>query len=299
MTPPVLVQGALCALVTPFRDGAVDVEALRHLATWHLESGTHGLAPVGTTGEAATLSEAERRRVLETVIDTVAGRVPVIAGAGGPDTAACVEKLRHAKEVGADAALVVTPYYNTPNQDGLYAHYTALADAVALPIVAYTVPKRTGVNLSVETLARLSAHPNIVGVKDATADVARVARLRRQCAPGFLLFSGDDASALGFVALGGDGTISVTANVAPALMARMHDAALAGRIAEARAVNDQLAPLHDALFASPSPGPSKYALSLLDRCRPDVRAPITPPDAEAAVRVEAALELALAPEPAS
>ncbi len=299
MTTPAIVQGSLCALATPFRDGAVDVAALRHLATWHIEEGTHGLAPVGTTGEAATLSEAERRQVLETVIETVGGRIPVIAGAGGPDTAGCVGKLQHAKAVGADAALVVTPYYNTPNQDGLYRHYAALADAVALPIIAYTVPKRTGVDLSVETLARLSRHPNIVGVKDATADVARVARLRRECASGFVLLSGDDATALGFVALGGHGTISVTANVAPALMARMHDAALAGRMGEARAINDRLAPLHDALFASPSPGPAKYALSLMGRCAPDLRAPLTEPDAAAAVRVEAALELARAPEPAS
>lgn len=291
--PNTVFHGSMTALVTPFQNTQLDLGAVADLTAWHREEGTNALVPVGTTGETPTLEEPERRQVVEAVITAAAGHIPVIAGVGGPNTAACIEKARHAKAEGADAALVVTPYYNRPDQEGLYAHFSAIADAVQLPLIAYDVPHRTAVTLSVETLVRLAEHPNIVGVKDATSDMARVPALRRRCGPDFALLSGEDGSALGFLAMGGDGVISVTANVAPRLFADMVSAARAGRFDEARAINDRLAPLHEALFAAPSPGPAKYALSLMKRCSPDVRLPILPPPPRAQAQIEAALELAL------
>lgn len=280
------------ALVSPLRDGALDESALRALVAWHVGEGTSALAPAGTTGESATLTEAERRKLVEIVVDEAEGRIPVIAGIGGPSTSATLEKARHAKAEGAHAGLVVTPYYNRPDQEGLYAHFSAIADAVELPLIVYNVPRRTAVDLSVQTLGRLSSHPNIVAVKDASCDVGRVARMIGVCGPDFALLSGDDPSALGFMAAGGHGVVSVTGNVTPGPMARMCAAALAGDIAQARALNLALAPLHDALFAAASPGPTKYALSTLGRCSAELRLPLTPPPPAACEAVDAALRLA-------
>lgn len=271
-----MLMGILTALVTPFRDGIFDETAFRRIIEWQLQQCVHGLVPCGTTGESATLSTQEHRSALEICVQTVAGRVPVIAGAGSCSTALAIEHVRHAKQIGADAALVVTPYYNRPDQEGLFAHYAAINDAVQLPIILYNVPKRTGVDLSIETAARLSQLPNIVGLKDATGDLARVALLRALCAPDFVLLSGDDPTQLGFLAQGGHGCISVTANVAPKACAQLQEAALAGDYANARALDARLAPLNQALFASPSPGPTKFALSELGMCAPEVRLPLLP-----------------------
>lgn len=286
-------SGSIVALVSPLREGALDEGALRALTAWHVSEGTSALAPAGTTGESATLSEAERRKLVEIVIDEAGGRIPVIAGVGGPSTSATIDKVRHAKAEGAHAGLVVTPYYNRPDQEGLYAHYSAIADAVELPLIVYNVPRRTAVDLSVETLGRLSAHPNIVAVKDASCDIGRVARMITACGPNFALLSGDDPSALGFMAAGGHGVVSVTGNVTPGPMAQMCAAALAGDLAQARALNLLLAPLHDALFAAASPGPTKYALSTLGRCTRELRLPLTEPPAAAREQVDAAMRLAL------
>lgn len=275
-----MFRGSLTALVTPFKNGAVDETALAALIEHQIAAGTHGLVPVGTTGETSTLSDDERRRVVELTVEISAGRTPVIAGAGTNSTASTIERMRHAKTVGADAGLIVAPYYNKPSQDGIAAHFEAIANAVELPIFVYNIPGRSVVDISVETMARLARHPNIIGVKDATADMSRVTSQRLACGQDFIQLSGEDASALGYNAHGGVGAISVTSNVAPALCARFQSASLEGRHEEARALNDTLQPLHAALFAAPSPAPSKYALSLLGLCEPDVRLPLTAcPDA--------------------
>jgi len=251
-------RGALTALVTPFRGGAVDETAFTALIERQIAAGVHGLVPVGTTGETATLSHAEHRRVVELCIEVAAGRAPVIAGAGSNSTAEAIDLARHAREVGAQGALVVTPYYNRPSQEGLFRHYAAINDAVDLPVIVYNVPSRTSVDISNETLARLSALPNIVGVKDATADVVRASWQRRLCGPDWILLSGDDPSALGYMAHGGAGCISVTANVAPAACARFYEACLAEDWAEARALQAGLLRLHRALFLDASPAPTKF-----------------------------------------
>jgi len=275
MTEP-LFKGVLPALVTPFRDGAVDEAAFVKLVERQIAGGVHGLVPVGTTGESATLSHDEHRRVVELCVATAGGRVPVVAGAGSNSTAEAIELVRHAKTVGADAALVVTPYYNRPSQEGLYAHYAAIAEAVQLPVLVYNVPSRTSIDISNETLARLSRLPNIVGVKDATGDLGRASSQRLMCGEGWTMLSGNDDSALGYIAHGGHGCISVTANVAPEQCAAFYNDALAGQWQGALYGQDRLIRLHKALFTDASPSPTKFALAHLGLCGEEARLPITP-----------------------
>ena len=267
-----MFKGSLVALITPMRaDGAVDEEAFRRFVEWQIGQGTDGIVPVGTTGESPTLTHAEHKRVVEIAVEVAAGRVPVIAGAGSNSTAEAVELAQHAKQAGADAALVVTPYYNKPTQQGLVLHFTAVADAADLPIIIYNIPPRSVVDMSVETMARLAKHPNIVGVKDSTQSLIRPQHTRRECGADFCQLSGEDHTALEFLVAGGAGCISVTANVAPALCAALHDAWAEGDVKEAMAIQERLLAVHDALFCEASPGPTKYAASLLgygtDHCR--------------------------------
>ena len=271
-----LFHGAIPALVTPFRDGAVDEAAFRRLVERQIKAGVAGLVPVGTTGETATLSHDEHRRVVEICVEVAGGRVPVIAGAGSNSTEEAVELVRHAKTVGADGALVVSPYYNRPSQEGIYQHYRAINDAVQLPVLVYNVPSRTGSDVATETMARLSRLPNIVGVKDATGDLVRASLMRRQCGTEFVMLSGDDPTALGYIAHGGHGCISVTSNVAPEPYVALIEAALRGDFPAALALQDRLIHLHKALFLDASPSPTKYAMSVLDLCTEDVRLPVTP-----------------------
>lgn len=284
------LKGSITALITPFRDGKVDEGAYRRLIERQIEAGTHGLVPVGTTGESATLTDDEHERVIRLCIETADGRVPVIAGAGANDTSYAISIAKRAQSFGADALLAVTGYYNRPNQAGVLAHYTALHDATDVPIIIYNIPARTAVNISVETLAALSNLPRIVGVKDATGDLARVAQERMHCSDGFIQLSGEDMTAVGYNAMGGSGCISVTSNVAPSLCAAMQEATLKGDYQTALHLQDRLAPLHNALFSDASPGPTKYALSLLGLCTGDVRLPMTPPSDEAQGKVRAALK---------
>ena len=269
-----LFKGSIPALVTPFRKGKVDEEAFRALVERQIAAGTHGVVVCGTTGEASTLSHEEDMAVVELCVKTVAGRVPVIAGTGSNSTAEAIGLLQHAKKVGAHAALIVNPYYNRPSQDGVYAHYKTLTEAVQLPIFLYNVPGRTGSDMGVELVARLSQLPNVIGIKDASADLSRVARHTALCKAGFIQISGEDPSAVAFNAQGGVGCISVTANVAPAQCAKMQEATLRGDYAEARRINDTLARLHRAMFLEPSPAPAKYALSLLGLCENELRLPL-------------------------
>ncbi len=270
------LKGSLTALVTPFRGGAVDEAAFRALVDWQVESGSHGLVPCGTTGESPTLSHDEHRRVVEICVAEARGRVPVVAGAGSNNTAEAVDLARHAEKVGADAVLVVTPYYNKPSQEGLFRHFKAVSDAVALPIVIYNIPGRSIVDMSVETMKRLSDLPNIAGVKDATGNVARVSLQRQVLGPDFIQLSGEDMTALAAMAAGSHGCISVTSNVAPALCADLQRACLEGHYAAALELQDRLVPLHSALFIEPNPAGPKYALSLLGLCGEDVRLPMVP-----------------------
>ena len=269
-------KGAITALVTPFRDGAVDEDVFVSLVERQIAGGVHGLVPVGTTGETSTLSHEEHRRVVELCVQTAKGRVPVIAGAGSNSTAEAIELTRHAKTVGADAALIVTPYYNRPSQEGLYRHYAAINEAVQLPVFIYNVPSRTSVDISNETLARLAELPNIVGIKDATGDLPRASQQRLMCGEEWIMLSGDDPSALGYVAHGGHGCISVTVNVTPEPFCALVGMALAGDFERARHWQDKLIDLHRALFFDASPAPTKFALSALGLCTDDVRLPITP-----------------------
>jgi len=269
-----LFQGVLPALVTPFRDGAVDEAAFVALVERQIAGGVHGLVPVGTTGETATLSHEEHRRVVELCVRTARGRVPVVAGAGSNSTEEAIELVRHAKAVGADAALVVTPYYNRPSQAGLLAHYTAINDAVQLPVLVYNVPTRTGVDIANDVLAELAKLPNIVGIKDATGDLGRASAQRVMCGEDWVMLSGDDPSALGYLAHGGHGCISVTANVAPEQTAAFYDAALRGDWKGALQLQDRLIRLHKALFTDASPAPTKFALARLGLCAEDVRLPL-------------------------
>lgn len=271
-----LFKGLITALVTPFRDGRLDESALRRLIERQIENGVNGLVPVGTTGETATLSHEEHRRVVSLCVEIVKGRVKVIAGAGSNATAEAIELVAAAKKAGADAALVVTPYYNRPSQEGLYQHYAAIEAAVGFPIILYNVPSRTGVDLSNETVARLATLPKIVGIKDATGDLARASLMRLQCGPEFCLLSGDDPTALGYIAHGGHGLISVTSNVAPRGAAKRIDAALGGDFKTALAWQDRLIKLDKALFADASPAPTKFALSEMGLCRGEVRLPLAP-----------------------
>ncbi len=272
--PQLLFTGLFTALVTPFRRGVVDETGFANLIERQLAAGVHGLVPVGTTGESATLSHEEHRRVVSLCVEVVAGRVPVIAGAGSNATAEAIALVRHAKTAGAQGALVVTPYYNRPGQDGLFAHYAAIAEAVDLPVVVYNVPTRTSVDISNETLARLARLPTIVGVKDATGDMARASLQRRLCGEDWGMLSGDDPSALGYMAHGGHGCISVTANVAPAECATFYAACLAGDWVGALALQDKLVRLHKALFIDASPAPTKFALAHLGLIDEEARLPI-------------------------
>jgi 4-hydroxy-tetrahydrodipicolinate synthase len=269
-------RGVFTALVTPFRRGAVDDAAFVALVERQIAAGVHGLVPVGTTGETSTLSHDEHRHVVDLCVKTAAGRVPVIAGAGSNATAEAIELAQHAKDVGATAALVVTPYYNRPSQEGLYRHYASIAEAVDLPVLVYNVPSRTSVDISNETLARLARLSNIVGVKDATGDLPRASLQRLMCGPDWVMLSGDDPSALGYVAHGGHGCISVTSNVAPQACAAFHEALLGGDWAAAQAAQDRLIRLHKALFLDSSPAPTKFALAHLGLCTDEVRLPIAP-----------------------
>lgn len=271
-----LFKGVITALVTPFRDGVVDEAAFVALVERQLAAGIHGLVPMGTTGESATVSPDEHKRVIELCVQTVAGRIPVIAGAGANETNRAIELVRFAKEVGADAALVVTPYYNKPSQEGMYRHYAAINDAVQLPVVLYNVPGRTGVDLSNETVERLAPLPNIVGIKDATGDLARASQMRRNVPEDFALISGDDPTFLGYMAHGGHGVISVTSNVAPEACVARYEAAARGDFATALTWQDRLIGLDRGLFLDNSPAPTKHALATLGLCLEDVRLPLAP-----------------------
>jgi 4-hydroxy-tetrahydrodipicolinate synthase len=270
------LKGVFTALITPFLNGEVDETAFVALIERQIAAGVHGLVPVGTTGEGATLGREEHKRATKLCIDAVAGRVPVIAGCGNNATADVIDLVAHAKEVGAAAALVVTPYYNRPSQEGLYRHYEAIVAAVDLPIVVYNVPTRTSVDISNDTLARLAKLPTIVGIKDATGDLPRASLQRLMCGPDWLMLSGDDPSALGYMAHGGHGCISVTANVAPQACARFYDACLTGDWTTALKLQDKLVRLHKALFLDASPAPTKFALAHLGLCAEEVRLPIAP-----------------------
>lgn len=286
-----MFKGSMPALVTPFTtDGELDLDTLKKLVEWHVEQGSHGLVPVGTTGESPTLTHDEHRIVVEEVVKIAAGRIPVIAGAGSNSTREGIGLLRHAAEVGADAALVVTPYYNKPNQAGLIAHYTALAEAVDLPIIIYNIPPRSVIDMLPETMGELAKLPGIIGVKDATGKLERVSQQRITCGPDFVQLSGEDATALGFNAQGGVGCISVTANVAPKLCAEFQEATLRGDYATALEYQDRLMPLHMAIFIEPGLVGVKYAMSRLGLCEERVRLPLTPLSGTTRRQIDAALE---------
>src|SRR6266487_6089028 len=267
-------RGSFTALVTPFKNGSLDEAAFRSLVSWQIAEGTNGLVPVGTTGESPTVSHDEHKQVVEWCIEQAKGRVPVIAGAGSNSTAEAIELSRHAEKAGANAVLVVTPYYNKPTQEGLYQHFKAINDAVGIPILIYNIPARSVIDMSVETMTRLFELRNIAGVKDATANVVRVSQQRAAMGEGFNQLSGEDASALGFMAHGGHGCISVTANVAPRLCAEFQEACLKGDYRTALSLQDKLMPLHTALFLETNPAPAKYALSVLGKCADTVRLPM-------------------------
>ena len=269
-----MFKGSLPALVTPFTDGQVDVAALKKLVNWHIEQGSHGLVPVGTTGESPTLTHEEHDLVVETVVNEAAGRIPVIAGAGSNNTAETVRLMQAAKAAGADAALVVTPYYNKPTQRGLIAHFTAAADC-GLPIIIYNIPPRSVIDMTPETMGELSKHEMIIGVKDATGDLSRVPKTRITCGTDFVQLSGEDATALGYNAHGGVGCISVSANIAPKLLAEFQETTLKGDFATALTQLDRLMPLHEAVFTEPGVAGAKYGMSLLGLCSDEVRSPLT------------------------
>jgi len=282
-------RGSFTALVTPFKNGSLDEKAYRELVSWQIQEGTNGLVPVGTTGESPTLSHAEHKQAVEWCIDESDGRVPVIAGSGSNSTAEAIELSRHAEQAGADAVLIVTPYYNKPTQEGLYQHFKAINDAVGIPIIIYNIPPRSVIDMSVDTMKRLFELKNIAGVKDATANLARVSQQREAMGSDFNQLSGEDITALGFNAHGGHGCISVTSNVAPRLCAEFQAACLKGDYATALKLQDKLAPLHQNLFVETSPAPAKYALSLLGKCSPEVRLPMVPASEKAQKAVREAM----------
>jgi 4-hydroxy-tetrahydrodipicolinate synthase len=284
-----MFKGSFVALVTPFKNGELDIDTLKKLVEWHIAEGTNGLVPVGTTGESPTLSHAEHGRVIEEVVKAAAGRIPVVAGTGSNNTAEGIALIRHAEAAGADAALVVTPYYNKPTQRGLIAHFTAVHDACTLPIIIYNIPPRSVIDMTPETMGELAKLPRIIGVKDSTAKIERVSQQRAACGKDFIQLSGEDASALGFNAHGGCGAISVTANVAPRLCAEFQAATLAGDFAKALEYQDRLMPLHEAIFIEPGLAGAKYGLSRLGRCPEDVRLPLTTLLPETKARIDAAM----------
>jgi len=290
-----MFHGSLVALITPMdADGGIDEDAFARLIDWQIAEGTQGIVPVGTTGESPTLSHEEHKRVVELAIEVAAKRVPVMAGAGSNATAEAIELARHAKKAGADGVLVVTPYYNKPTQEGLFRHYTAIADAAEIPVIIYNIPGRSVIDMSVETMARLAAHKFIVGVKDATANLTRPLHTTRACGKDFVQLSGEDHTALAYLAAGGHGCISVTGNVAPRLCAQMHAAWAAGDLAGAMRIQERLLPLHDAMFVESNPGPVKYAASLLGYGTATCRLPLAPLSEVSAQKVrEAMVEVGL------
>lgn len=271
-----MFKGSITALITPFRDGQIDEKSMQDFLEWQILEGSHGFVPVGTTGESPTLTHAEHKRVVEQCVQVVNRRIPVIAGAGSNNTKEALEFAKHAEECGADAVLVVTPYYNKPSQEGLYRHYKAISEAIHIPIIIYNIPSRSVIDMSVATMTRLfnDCH-NIIGVKDATADLTRISDQRLVMGDKFVQLSGDDPTALGFMAQGGHGCISVTSNVAPRLCASFQEACMTGDFAKALSIHDRLMPLHRALFMEPSPGGAKFALSLLGKCQNELRSPLT------------------------
>jgi len=286
-----MLKGSLVALITPMHaDGSVDEKKLAEFIDWQIKEGTQGIVPTGTTGESPTLTHEEHKRVVEIAVEVAAGRVPVIAGTGSNSTAEALDFTRHAKKAGADMAMLVTPYYNKPTQEGMYLHFSAVADAVDIPLIIYNIPPRSIIDMTPETMGRLAKHKNIVGVKDATANLARPYHTRRACGDDFMQFSGEDHTALAFLAVGGHGCISVTGNIAPRQSAEMHRLWGEGKMAEAMAIQERLVPLHDALFSETSPGPVKYAASLLGLTAEKVRLPLAPPGEATRERVRAAMQ---------
>ncbi len=284
-----MFKGSLVALITPFRDGKVDERAFQDLVEWHVREGTHGLVPCGTTGESPTLSHDEHKRVVELCVEAAARRIPVIAGSGSNSTDEAIDLTRHARDAGADGALIVTPYYNKPTQEGLFQHFKAIGTAVDIPIVVYNIPGRSVVDISVETMARIAKLPNIVGVKESTGDVSRITKHRLAIGPSFVQLSGEDYLALSQMAAGADGCISVTANVAPRQLSQMHLACQRGDFAAAREIHERLAPLHEALFVETSPGPVKFAASLLGKSTAEIRLPLVEPGDATREKVKAAM----------
>ncbi|WP_373741800.1 4-hydroxy-tetrahydrodipicolinate synthase [Neisseria sp.] len=288
-----MLQGSLVALITPMnQDGSINFDQLRNLIDWHIENGTDGIVAVGTTGESATLSVDEHLSVVEATVKHTAKRVPVIAGTGANNTAEAVELSKAAERIGADYTLSVVPYYNKPSQEGIYRHFKTIAEAVSIPMIVYNVPGRTVVNMTNDTVLRLAGIPNIIGVKEASGDIARDTDLINRAPEGFAVYSGDDPTGLAFMLCGGHGVITVAANVAPKLFADMCRAALAGNIAEARRLNEKLIPVYDVMFCEPSPAAPKWALSTLGRCTPHVRLPLIELTEAAQVKVRSALEAA-------
>lgn len=287
-----MFKGSFVALITPFKKGKVDERAFQELVEWQIAQGTHGLVPCGTTGESPTLSHEEHKRVVELCIEAAQGRVPVMAGTGSNSTDEAIELTKHAKKAGADAVLVVTPYYNKPTQSGLLAHYRALHDATRIPIFIYNIPPRCVIDMTVETMAELAKLPRIVGVKDATGDIVRPLRMRAAAGTKFCQLDGDDITALAFNAHGGVGCISVTANIAPGLVAKMQEASLSGDSKTAMQIQERLLPVHQAMFVESNPAPVKFAASVLGICQPDVRLPLAPVNKETMARVKAALKAA-------
>jgi len=283
-----MLKGSLPALVTPFKNGAVDFDTLKRLVDWHVAEGSHGLVPVGTTGESPTLSHAEHEAVVEAVVEAAAGRIPVVAGAGSNNTVEAMRFLQHGERVGAAAGLVVTPYYNKPTQAGLIAHFTMLHDCCTLPIIIYNIPGRSAVDMTPATMGELAKLPRIIGVKDATGDLARVCQQRITCGTDFIQLSGEDATAHGFNAQGGVGCISVTANVAPKLCSDLQEACLAGDYGKALSLQDRLMPLHQAIFTEPGLCGAKYAMSRLGLCEEEMRPPLLPISAPTRDKVDAA-----------
>lgn len=285
-----MFKGSIPALVTPFKDGALDEKRFQDFVEWQIAEGSHGLVPVGTTGESPTLSHTEHKRVVELCVEVAAGRVPVIAGAGSNNTAEAIDLAKFAEKAGADGLLIVTPYYNKPNQAGLIAHFKAVHSATELPILIYNIPGRSVIDMTPETMAELFTNcENVVGVKDATANLAKASQQRHLCGKDFIQLSGEDITALAFNAHGGTGCISVTANVAPRLCSEFQEACLAGDYAKALSIQDKLAPLHQALFIEPNPAGTKYALSLLGKLDNDLRLPLVPVTADTAVEIRAAM----------
>lgn len=284
-----MFRGSITALITPFKKGAVDEKAYQDFIEWQIKEGSHGLVPCGTTGESPTLSHDEHNRVIELCVEVAKGRVPVIAGTGSNSTAEAIQLTQHAKKAGADAALVVTPYYSKPTQEGMLQHYLAIANAVDLPIIIYNIPGRSVIDMSIETMAKLAEHTNIVGVKDATNDLMRPVRSRLAFGEDFYHLSGEDGTAVAFLAQGGNGCISVTANVAPRLCAQLQDAWHLGAYDDVFRLRDILTPLHDAMFVETNPTPVKFAASLLGKCDPEVRLPMVPLSMKSKARIEEAM----------